>query len=73
MLIVRELLPGSRRFTDLLDGLLGMKITASSAATTGALTVAGDPQAAERLGKILSRNQVLAQAEAAIKGTRQQG
>ena len=43
------------------------KITASSAAATGALTVAGDPQAAKRLGKIISRNQVFAQAEATIK------
>jgi DNA-binding HxlR family transcriptional regulator/putative sterol carrier protein len=36
----------------------------SSAAATGALTVAGDPQAVERLRKIFSRNQMLAQAEA---------
>jgi DNA-binding HxlR family transcriptional regulator/putative sterol carrier protein len=36
------------------------KITASSAAATGALTVAGDRQAAKRLGKIFSRNRLLA-------------
>jgi DNA-binding HxlR family transcriptional regulator/putative sterol carrier protein len=48
------------------------KITASSAAATGALTVAGDPKAAKRLGKIFSRNPVLAQAEATINGVRQQ-
>lgn len=44
------------------------KVKASSAAATGALTVAGDPQAAKRLGMIFSRNQVLAQAEAIIHG-----
>jgi DNA-binding HxlR family transcriptional regulator/putative sterol carrier protein len=49
------------------------QITASSAAATGALTVAGDPQAAKRLGKIFSRDPVLAQAEATINGARQQG
>ena len=38
------------------------KITASSAASTGALTVAGDPQAAKRLGQIFSRHHMLAQA-----------
>jgi DNA-binding HxlR family transcriptional regulator/putative sterol carrier protein len=42
------------------------KIGASSAAATGALSVAGDPQAVKRLGKIFSRNQMLAQAEATI-------
>jgi DNA-binding HxlR family transcriptional regulator/putative sterol carrier protein len=46
------------------------KITSSSAAATGALTVAGDPQAAKRLGKIFSRNQLLASAEATISGLR---
>jgi putative sterol carrier protein len=49
------------------------KLTASSAAATGALTVAGDPEAAKRLGKIFSRSQMLAQAEARINGARQQG
>ena len=49
------------------------KITGSSAAATGALTVAGDPQAAKRLRKIFSRSQMLARAEATINGARQQG
>jgi DNA-binding HxlR family transcriptional regulator/putative sterol carrier protein len=49
------------------------KITASSAAARGGLTVAGDPQAAKRLGKILSRDPLFAQAEATINGARQQG
>jgi DNA-binding HxlR family transcriptional regulator/putative sterol carrier protein len=49
------------------------KITASSAAATGALTVAGDPQAAKRLGRILSRKQVLAQAEATVNGAQGKG
>jgi DNA-binding HxlR family transcriptional regulator/putative sterol carrier protein len=44
------------------------KITTSSAVAKGALTVAGDPQAAKRLGKIFSRDQVLAEAEATING-----
>ena len=42
------------------------KITASSAAATGALTVAGDPQAAKRLGRIFARDPMLAQAKATI-------
>lgn len=46
------------------------KITASSAAATGALTVAGDRQAARRLGQIFSRSQLFAQAEATINGDR---
>jgi putative sterol carrier protein len=49
------------------------RITASSAAATGALTVAGDRQAAKRLGKIFSRDPMLAQAKATISGARQQG
>src|SRR4051794_39316381 len=49
------------------------KITASSAAATGAVTVAGDRQAAKRLGKILSRDPLFAKAEAMINGARQQG
>ena len=49
------------------------KITASSAAATGALTVAGDPQATKRLRKIFSRYQMLAHAKATIDGPRQQG
>jgi DNA-binding HxlR family transcriptional regulator/putative sterol carrier protein len=41
-------------------------ITASSAAATGALTVAGDPEAAKRLRKIFAREPMLAQAQATI-------
>ena len=41
------------------------RITASAASTTGALTVAGDPEAAKRLRKIFARAPMLAQAEAA--------
>jgi len=48
------------------------KITASSAARSGALTVAGDRQAAKRLGKIFGRDPLLAQAEASISGAQQQ-
>ena len=40
------------------------KITASSAAATGGLTVAGDPEAAKRLRKIFARGPMLAQAQA---------
>jgi DNA-binding HxlR family transcriptional regulator/putative sterol carrier protein len=40
------------------------RITASSAAATGALTVAGDPEAAKRLRKIFAREPMLAQAQA---------
>src|SRR5918999_2523275 len=40
------------------------KITTSSAVAKGALTVAGDPQAAKRLGRIFSRNPMFAQAQA---------
>jgi DNA-binding HxlR family transcriptional regulator/putative sterol carrier protein len=49
------------------------EITASSAAATGALTVAGDRQAAKRLAKIFHRNQLLAQAEATINEARSSG
>jgi DNA-binding HxlR family transcriptional regulator/putative sterol carrier protein len=42
------------------------KITTSSAAATGALSIAGDPQAWKRLRKIFSRSQMLAQAEATV-------
>jgi DNA-binding HxlR family transcriptional regulator/putative sterol carrier protein len=38
------------------------KITSSTAAATGALTVTGDRQAAKRLGKIFPRDQLLPQA-----------
>lgn len=42
------------------------KITASSAAATGALTIAGDPGAAKRLRKIFAREPMLAHAQATI-------
>jgi putative sterol carrier protein len=42
------------------------KITAAAAAATGALTVAGDPEAAKRLRKIFAREPMLAQAQATI-------
>jgi DNA-binding HxlR family transcriptional regulator/putative sterol carrier protein len=48
------------------------KITGSGAAATGAIAVTGDPEAAKRLKKILSRSQVLAQAQATINSTREQ-
>ena len=49
------------------------KLTASSAAATGALTVVGDLQATKRLRKIFSRYQMFAHAKATINGARQQG
>jgi DNA-binding HxlR family transcriptional regulator len=49
------------------------KITASSAAATGALTVAGDAEAAKRLRKIFAREPMLAQASGAIDRTRPRG
>jgi DNA-binding HxlR family transcriptional regulator/putative sterol carrier protein len=42
------------------------KITVPSAAAAGAVTVAGDPQAAIRLGQIFSRSGILARAKASI-------
>src|ERR671919_639981 len=39
------------------------KITAASAAATGALTLTGDPEAAKRLRKIFAREPMLAQAQ----------
>src|ERR687891_1751719 len=42
------------------------KITASSAAAAGALTITGDPQAAKRLRKIFARKPMVAQAQATI-------
>ncbi len=42
------------------------QITGSSAVTAGSLAITGDPQAAKRLRKLFSRNQVLAQAEKII-------
>jgi DNA-binding HxlR family transcriptional regulator/putative sterol carrier protein len=44
------------------------KVTASSAASAGNVTVAGDREAAKRLGRIFSRHAVLAQAGATING-----
>ncbi len=40
------------------------KISTSSATATGALSIAGEPQAVKRLRKIFSRNHMLAQADA---------
>jgi DNA-binding HxlR family transcriptional regulator/putative sterol carrier protein len=40
------------------------RLTASSAAATGALTIAGDPDAARRLRRIFAREPMLAQARA---------
>jgi DNA-binding HxlR family transcriptional regulator/putative sterol carrier protein len=42
------------------------KIRSSSAAATGALTITGDPEAANRLRKIFARKPMLAQVQAAI-------
>jgi DNA-binding HxlR family transcriptional regulator/putative sterol carrier protein len=42
------------------------KITTASAAASGALTVAGDPEAAKRLRKIFARRPMLAQAQATL-------
>ena len=42
------------------------KVTASSAAATGGLTVTGDAEAAKRLGRIFAREPMLAQAQATI-------
>ena len=44
--------------------------TAYTAADAGALTLTGDPRAAKRLGKILSRRRVLATAEGIVTGAR---
>jgi putative sterol carrier protein len=43
------------------------KITASSAAAGGALTVAGDAEAVKRLRKIFAREPMLAQAQAVLR------
>lgn len=43
-------------WTDIAAG----KITASEAASSGALAIAGDRQASKRLGKIFSRDKLLA-------------
>ena len=52
---------GEETWADIASG----KTEASSAAATGALTVAGDPRAAKRLGKIFSRSRMLGQARTA--------
>jgi DNA-binding HxlR family transcriptional regulator/putative sterol carrier protein len=49
------------------------KVTGSEAAAAGALEIAGDPQAAQRLRRIFSRKQVLAQAEATVSAARRGG
>ena len=46
------------------EGIASGKVTASSAAATGALTVGGDPEAAKRLRRIFAREPMLAQAQA---------
>jgi len=50
--------------------IAGMTTTASSAATTGALTITGDREASKRLGRIFSRAQILEHARAAATGAR---
>src|SRR3954469_18566660 len=54
-------------FADIASG----QTTGSSATATGAMTVTGDPKAAKRVGKILSRRRVLGQAEAMVRAARQ--
>jgi DNA-binding HxlR family transcriptional regulator/putative sterol carrier protein len=55
-----------KTYADIASG----KIIGSSAAAVGALTVAGDPQAAKRLRKIFSRSQLLAHAKASMDRAR---
>ena len=50
---------GEETWADIASG----KTEASWAAATGALTVAGDPRAVKRLGKIFSRRRMLGQAK----------
>jgi DNA-binding HxlR family transcriptional regulator/putative sterol carrier protein len=47
-------------------------ITGSTATATGALELAGDPEALERVRRIFSRRRVLAQAEATVDDATQQ-
>jgi DNA-binding HxlR family transcriptional regulator/putative sterol carrier protein len=54
-------------FADIASG----KTTGSLAAATGAMTITGDRQAAKRVRRILSRRQVLGQAEAMLRAARQ--
>jgi DNA-binding HxlR family transcriptional regulator/putative sterol carrier protein len=49
------------------------KVRFSSAIAAGAVTITGDPHAAERMRKIFSRSHMLAHAEATIHGTREEG
>ena len=56
-------------WADLVTG----KTRFSPATSRGALTVAGDPQAAKRLRKIFSRSEMLAHAEATIEGASEEG
>jgi DNA-binding HxlR family transcriptional regulator/putative sterol carrier protein len=56
-------------FADIASG----KTTGSSATATGTMTVTGDPQAAKRVGRILSRQRVLRGAEAAVRAASQRG
>jgi DNA-binding HxlR family transcriptional regulator/putative sterol carrier protein len=51
-------------FAEIMSG----KLTASSAAASGAVTLSGDRQAAKRLGKILGHEQILTQARAVATG-----
>jgi DNA-binding HxlR family transcriptional regulator/putative sterol carrier protein len=52
-------------WADLVSG----KVTVSSAVATGALTVAGNPEAVKRLRKIFARQPMLAQAQQAIRAS----
>jgi DNA-binding HxlR family transcriptional regulator/putative sterol carrier protein len=58
---------------DTLADIASARITASSAAATGAVTVAGDRQAAKRLKQIFSRDPLFAHAEALVSAATQQG
>jgi DNA-binding HxlR family transcriptional regulator/putative sterol carrier protein len=49
------------------------RTTFSPAVATGALTVAGDPHAVDRLRKIFSRTRMLAHAKTTIDGAREEG
>ena len=48
------------------------KTTTSAALAAGAVTIAGDGEAAKRLRKIFSRGHMLSRAEAAVPGARQE-
>ena len=47
--------------------IVGGKVTAASATADGALTIDGDPDAAERLRRIFSRSHMLAQAQRNVR------